>query len=176
MAQRLRLWLVQQVRLGLAQRVLERLGLDCLVQVQQGLVRQQLARVPALLVLVQVQRQPQQEPALQRVVFWVGRRQPPFQRLQRWVVLWRLLLRAVAWPQRDWLGTWRRQNPTCKPQTGMQVAGALTPQGGPGVPPPQAPQQSAQGLQAFAQQSPQMDIQAEAEMRKKRRMGLLGAQ
>lgn len=60
-------------------------------------------------------------------------------------------------------------------QTGMQVAGALTPPSTPGAPPPQLPPQNgAQTLQALAQNSPQMDIEQEAEMRKKRRMGLLG--
>lgn len=62
-------------------------------------------------------------------------------------------------------------------QTGMQIAGALTPQGGPAPAAPQLPQQNgAQTLQALAQQSPQMNIEQEAEMRKKRRMGLLGVQ
>lgn len=61
-------------------------------------------------------------------------------------------------------------------QTGMQVAGALTPPETPGAPPPQLPQQNgAQTLQGLVQQSPQMNIEQEAEMRKKRRMGLLGA-
>ena len=59
-------------------------------------------------------------------------------------------------------------------QTGMQVAGALTPQGGPGAPPAQMAPPNAQTLQQLAEGSPQMDIQQEAEMRRKKRMGLLG--
>jgi hypothetical protein len=60
-------------------------------------------------------------------------------------------------------------------QTGMQVANALTPPETPGTPPPQAAPPNAQTLTQIAQQSPQMNIEQEAEMRKKRRMGLLGA-
>ena len=59
--------------------------------------------------------------------------------------------------------------------TGMQVAGAMNQpeQGAP--PPPQLPQQmGAQTLQALAQGSPQYDAGQDAEMRRKRRMGLLG--
>lgn len=60
--------------------------------------------------------------------------------------------------------------------TGMQVAGAMTPpeQGAP--PPPQlAPQMGAQTLETLAQRDPQAELMAEAEQRKKRRIGLLGA-
>jgi hypothetical protein len=58
--------------------------------------------------------------------------------------------------------------------TGMQVAGSMNqPEQAP--PPPQLPQQmGAQTLQQLAQGNPQANVMAEAEMRKKRRMGLLG--
>ena len=61
--------------------------------------------------------------------------------------------------------------------TGMKVVGAMTPpeQGAP--PPPQlAPQMGAATLETLAQRNPQAELMAEAEQRKKRRMGLLGAQ
>jgi len=58
--------------------------------------------------------------------------------------------------------------------TGVQVAGALNqPDSLP--PPPQLPQQmGAQTLTAIAQQQPQAGIEQEAEMRRRRRLGLLG--
>ena len=57
--------------------------------------------------------------------------------------------------------------------TGLQVAGALTPPEQPMAPPQLAQQDGGQTLQALAQQ-PQFDAGQEAEMRRKRRMGLLG--
>lgn len=58
--------------------------------------------------------------------------------------------------------------------TGIQTANALMPPEDQMPAPPQLPQQmGAQTLQQLAQ-APQMDVMAEAEMRKKRRMGLLG--
>ena len=59
--------------------------------------------------------------------------------------------------------------------TGVQVAGALTPQDQPMAPPQLAQQDGGQTLQAIAQQ-PQYDAGQAAEMRRKRRQGLLGAQ
>lgn len=60
--------------------------------------------------------------------------------------------------------------------TGIQTAQALTPPDQAAPPPPQLPQQmGAQTLQSLAQRDPQADVMAEADMRKKRRMGLLGA-
>jgi len=58
--------------------------------------------------------------------------------------------------------------------TGVQVAGALNqPDSLP--PPPQLPQQmGGQTLTAIAQQQPQAGIEQEAEMRRRRRLGLLG--
>lgn len=115
MAQRLRLWPAQRVRLELAQQALARLGLDCLVQVQQAQAqRQRLALEQRQPVVSWALVQGQPEPALQRVVFWVGRPQRPFPRLQRSAVLWRLLLRAVDWLRPGWLATWRKPNPTLK--------------------------------------------------------------
>lgn len=59
--------------------------------------------------------------------------------------------------------------------TGMQVAGAMNqPEQGAPPPPQLAPQMGAQTLQQLAQGAPQYDAGQDAEMRKKRRMGLLG--
>lgn len=58
--------------------------------------------------------------------------------------------------------------------TGMQVAGAMNKPEQPIQAPQLAPQMGGQTLQTLAQASPQPDVMQEAEMRKKRRMGLLG--
>ena len=59
--------------------------------------------------------------------------------------------------------------------TGIQTAQSMTPQQQPMQAPQLQQQNGAQTLQALAQQ-PQFDAGQEAEMRRKRRMGLLGAQ
>lgn len=58
--------------------------------------------------------------------------------------------------------------------TGMSVAGALNQPDQPPQPPQLPQQMGAQTLQQLAQRDPQADLMAEAEMRKKRRMGRFG--